>query len=342
MKKNCGWDGRHSSTLMDTSRGDTASKMDELERQAWTWLRRLQSGDVRPWDARAFRRWLKSSPAHAAAFRAAREDWALMRPAAGDLLRSDLETAATYERLHERGRMRRRVFLGAAAGAAAATVAMLHPPAGLWPSPAEWGADYRTATGEQRRVALGDDVSVTLNTRTSVRRRQERGLAGMELIAGEAAVDLGQDAAFVVTAGSGRSVAVGARFEVRNLYGKVCVTCLEGAVRVEHPSGMRLLAARRQAVYDDMSLGASTPIDPSILSAWRKGRLVFEQTPLAQVVDEINRYRPGRVVLMNDTAARQPVSGSFDIAMLDLALSQLERTFDLHARALPAGLYVLS
>ncbi len=78
------------------------------------------------------------------------------------------------------------------------------------------------------------------------------------------------------------------------------------------------------------------------VSAWRKGMLVFRQTPLTDVIEEINRYRRGRVVLMNASLAHQPVSGSFDITLLDVAVAQLQRTFDLSARSLPGGLVVLS
>ncbi len=176
-------------------------------------------------------------------------------------------------------------------------------------------------------------------------RRQAVGgeTTGLELLTGEAAVDLlAPGMPFTVVAGVGRSLAESGRFEVRHLDGKVCVTCIEGAVRVEHPSGVRSLQARQQAVYDAATMSSVENIEPADVSAWRKGELVFRQTPLAQVLEEINRYRPGRVVLMNARARSKPVSGSFAIGLLDAALAQLQHTFDLHARSLPAGLYVLS
>lgn len=324
---------------------DDRAPADELERQAWAWLRRLHSGDVRAMDAEAFKQWLRTSPAHKSVFSAARKEWARIRPAAGGVLRTNPEAAALHEQAlhgHYRGR---RAFLGAAMGAAAAAgVAVLHPPLSLWPSPHEWGADDRTATGEQRTLALAQRVQVTLNTQTSVRRQTVDGeTTGIDLITGEAAVDLfGPGMSFTVTAGVGRSLAESGRFEVQHLDGTVCVTCIEGAVRVAHPSGVRLLQARQQTVYDAASVSGVANIEPADVSAWRKGELVFRQTPLAQVVEEINRYRPGRVVLMNAAARSKPVSGSFAIGLLDVALAQLQHTFDLHARSLPAGLYVLS
>lgn len=331
---------------MNTSVDDHEYPRGEPQRQAWVWLRLLHSGDVTTWDAEGFQRWLHANPAHRAAFSEAKRRWAIFKPVAGEVLRARAETAEFHERsLHGQSFMGRRAFLGAAVSAAAvAGVAVAFPPADLWPSPAEWGADYRTSTGEQRVVALNDVTQVTLNTQTSIR-RQTTGdeTVGIDLLAGEAAIDLSAGGKrFAVSAGVGRSLAEAGRFEVRHLEGKVCVTCIDGAVRVDHPSGSRSLQAGQQTVYDKRLLAGIVGIDTAKASAWRSGELVFNQTKLIDVLAEINRYRPGRVLLMNDAVRNQPVSGSFYIASLDQALSQLQHTFDLNSRSLPGGLLVLS
>ncbi|MCY1243608.1 fec operon regulator FecR [compost metagenome] len=132
------------------------------------------------------------------------------------------------------------------------------------------------------------------------------------------------------------------QFEVRHLEGKVCVTCVEGTVRVEHPAGVRQLQARQQTIYHATSVSGISRVEPQAVPAWRLGVLVFNQTRLTDAIEEINRYRPGRVMLVNDTVRNKPVSGRFAIASLDLALWQLQEAFDLHARSLPGGLLVLS
>lgn len=315
-----------------------------LEAQAWDWLRLLTSGDAREVDAQQFRRWIKASPLHQAAYNDVKRRWDAIEAPARELLRVKPEAAtlgACRPRLAPGGR---RAFLGAAISAAAvAGVAVLHPPLGLWPAPDEWNADDRTATGERRTLALSAGVDVMLNTRTSVRRQTDGGkLVGLDLITGEAAIDLTGGGAFAVVAGVGRSLLESGRLEVRHLHGKVCVTCIEGSVRVQHPAGARQLHARQQMVYGASSLGDIASIDPKTVSAWRQGMLVFNQAPLADVLDEINRYRSGRVVLMNDAVRNKPVSGRFSTASLDLALWQLQESFQLHARPLPAGLLLLS
>ena len=51
---------------------------------------------------------------------------------------------------------------------AAAGYIMVRTPFGLWPSIKRLFADYRTGKGERRKVALTPDVSLELNTLTSV------------------------------------------------------------------------------------------------------------------------------------------------------------------------------
>lgn len=338
---------------MRTYLDNRTDPLDErLRKQAWIWLRTLNSGDVKSWDLEGFRRWLHTSQAHKDAFNAAKQEWEAYRPVAGEVLRRDPDVAgidAHLQRGNQQGRWNRRAFLGAAIGTAAVAtgVAVIHPPGGLWPAPGEWRADYRTGTGEQRAIDLADQVRLTLNTQTRIRRRTAGDrIVGIDLLAGEAAIDLPHAFAggrpFTVVAGAGRILASGGRFEVRRLQGKACVTCVEGVIRMEHPQGQRQLLARDRMFYDDSALGSVEHIDPRQLPAWRKGELVFEKTPLIEVIDEINRYRPGRVVLMNASVREQPVSGSFYIAALDKVLDVLRLTFNLDARSLPGGLLVLS
>jgi transmembrane sensor len=337
---------------------DSGRPSDALQQEAQVWLRRMTSGEVTQWDAQAFRRWQSASPLHRSAFDEAKRQWQAMKPAIGILLAADSSASKQGKSALPRRQRERRAFLGAAIGAAAAAgaAAVVYPPFGLWPSVGEWNADYRTATGEQRTIALGDAVDVAMNTQTSIRRQMTGAqLVGVDLVAGEAAIDLRRAGkSFSVTAGVGRSIAESApsaqsaqskqstRFEVRNLDGNICVTCLEGTVRVEHPGGKRLLQAQQQTTYDAHAIGGVTAVAAADVSAWRNGVLVFRQAPLADVIEEINRYRPGRVVLMADSLRDSAVSGRFPIASLDAVLLQIQHSFDLNARALPGGFLVLS
>jgi hypothetical protein len=167
--------------------------------------------------------------------------------------------------------------------------------------------------------------------------------AGLELLEGEAQVDVSSAQQFFrMTAGVGRVSAQAAEFEVRYLDGRTRITCLQGQVLIEHPAGQRQLQGRQLAVYDSRSISEIAAADVDGALAWRRGEMVFTQAPLPAVLDEINRYRPGRVVLVGDAVRDKTVTARIRIVDIETALLQIQRSFDLSARSLPAGLLLLS
>lgn len=317
---------------------------EQLQREAQAWVRRLTSGSATQRDAQAFRRWRATSPLHAEAFAEAQRWWRSLDPALTRVVARNETLAARLGAHGRRPAMGRRTFLAGAAGlAAVAAGAAVLAPVDFRQRLDAWQADYRTAAGEQRQIALTDHVNVEMNTLTSIASREADGhVVGMELIAGEAAIDMSAAATpFTVSAGVGRSVAAGGHFQVRYTGASVCVTCVDGSLRVEHPLGVRTLAGREQIRYDRHTLGEVVRTDVNALSAWRNGVLVFRQTPLAQVIDEINRYRPGQVVLLDRHAGRREVNGRFAIGMLDTVLVEIQHTYGLQAHRLPGGVLLL-
>jgi len=322
---------------------------DELELQAHAWLRRLKSGTARAADAQALRRWCATSAAHARAFEQAQRMWDELLPAAVLAGAGDPELSALRNKQSRKqtSGMSRRAFMGGALAtscAAIAGVALIHPPLDLWPSAADaWRADFRTAAGEQRGIELASGVSVEMNTRSAIAVQTLRGEAvGIDLLDGEVAVDATKrNQPFVVSAAGGRTSSLDARFELRHMGNAVCVTCIEGMVKVASGGDEVVLRAAQQVTYDSQAIQAIRSINPIDASAWRSGILSFRQTALAQVVAEINRYRPGRVVLMAKGMADKPVSGRFHIRDLDKAIAQIQRLFKLDVTSLPGGLVLL-
>ncbi|MEW6644687.1 MAG: FecR domain-containing protein [Pseudomonadota bacterium] len=322
---------------------DPSIDPDLLEREAHRWVTQLVSGEATVADAEALRRWIAQSPRHADAYAAAAARWKAFGPA-GEVLRA---AQATRRPPMARPVSRRFVLGGAGAMAAAAAVGYVgvRPPLALWPSIGELTADYRTATGEQRRVALADHVSVQLNTQTSlVLGPAADGDNQVRLLAGEAAFATAPETArsLVVEAGDGRTVATRARFDVRRVADDVCVSCLEGHVRVERRAQAAMIGAGQQIRYGAAGLGEAITIDPAEAAAWQNGVLVFRFTPLSDVVAEINRYRHGRVILLNAALAAKPVNGRFQISRIDDALGWIGQAVGARARALPGGVVLLS
>ena len=121
-----------------------------------------------------------------------------MRPSAPPA-RPDRRAQAPFAPAALAAGRRRRAF------ASLAAVGLLRPPLGLWPSYAEMQADYRTATGEQRRYALdAQQLTLALNTQTSLNVATRDGRPEIELVAGEAAIQARRDQPCLVKAGAAR------------------------------------------------------------------------------------------------------------------------------------------
>jgi transmembrane sensor len=331
-----------------TNDKDIRLDLDPVKDEALQWVERLTSGRATPSDAEALQRWRRQSTAHAAAFTEASKLWKNIGSAGRNLR---LRGEASAELASASRSMGRRAFLtgGATALAATAAYGIVRPPLGLWPSWEELTADYRTATGEQRELTLNDSVMVRLNTKTSLSVQSADGSVGqIRLVAGEASFTAMKQSAnpLVVLAADGRTIAQGARFDVRHLDGSagrsVCITCIEGNVRVEQHDDSAVIGSGQQLRYDGYKLGPTTAVDPTIVTAWQHGVLIFRATPLVEVVEEINRYRPGKVVVVNEALGRSPVSGRFRIDHMEEIFDRLEKGFGAKFRTLPAGIVLLS
>ncbi|MDE1172639.1 MAG: FecR domain-containing protein [Parvibaculaceae bacterium] len=305
------------------------------------WLSLLSSGTATTADGEALKRWCREDPSHAEAYAKAARMWEMLAPVAAQAPGPDMATATVMPR-----QMGRRAFLGGAIAASAACAAyvVIHPPLDIWPSLAELGADVRTATGERRRIDVAQDVEVDLNTRSSLALpAASDGSRHIELISGEAIITAGPKAAeaCIVMAGEGRIFAHDARVDVRHDGARIRVVCLDGQVRVEHQAQAVTLAAREQVVYDGGGFQGAGTADPSVVAAWQQGRLIFRRQPLSQVIDEVNRYRPGRIVLLDSSLGRRLIDASFHLDRLENVIVYLRQAFDARITALPGGVILV-
>ncbi|ALX85144.1 iron dicitrate transport regulator FecR [Achromobacter denitrificans] len=315
------------------------------DRDARHWLLTLTSGAATEADAEAFRAWLRADPGHEAAFAEQKRLWQALGPA----VREEAAARATTRRPSRSGR---RAFLGGAVAASAAYLAW-RPPLGLWPGLDELGADYRTATGEQRRVALGDALELELNTQTRINVRSAAASAGavIELAAGEAEVRVGRQAdanpalpapVAQVVAGAGRVSAREALFNLRYLGGEASLCCLAGSVQLAHSQGTYEVGAGQELRYDDRRVMPPAKVNTEAVTAWRRGWLVFDRVPLADVVDELNRYRRGRLVLLNRQLGQRRVQARFALAQVADAEQLIRDAYGAEVTRLPGGVVLLS
>ena len=290
-----------------------------LHGEARDWLVLLTSGQATVADAKALRQWCAQSPEHAEAFEQAKRLWQQLTPAL---------TEAQAPR-----HFGRRAFLGGALAASAALV-MVHisVPGGF----AGLSADYHTAVGEQRRVDLREGISLELNTQTRISRREQ----GIELLEGEVEVQVAQP--LTVQAGAGWLSASQARFNVRKTDHSVCVTCIEGWLAVEVQGRSVRLDSGRQLTYDAAGLGPVVTVDTEAVIAWREQVLVFNNATLDTVIDEINRYRPGMLVLLNRELGKRRVQARFSLEQLPGVALLIRDAYGAKCTELPGGVVLLS
>lgn len=330
-------DGRSIVTAEDDGR-------DALLDEALDWVARLKAGAPTRADVEALGRWRAHSPAHEEAFRKAARLFRNAGVAAGELAGHvttiDLAPSGHGPRP---GVLARRALLGGAMATAAAGYLIVRPPFGMWPSLEELSADYRTGKGEQRKVAVSPDVSLELNTQTSVALRVVSDETRIELIAGEASVTAMRPSArpFVMLAANGRISATQGDFNARCLDGHVRISCLNGIVHVAHGGQTVQLRAAEQVAYSLGGFEAPVPVDPAQVAAWQAGLLIFRDQTLADVVDEVNRYRSGKIIITNPELKLRVVNGTFQISKLGDFVLQVQQLFGAQVRSLPGGVVLL-
>lgn len=296
--------------------------------QATYWLTLLTSGLASEEQRRAFRIWLAAAPAHRAAWKEAEKFWhQLDRLAAIPSVAADASP-----------RRHRRRPAGAARHWAAAVLLL---GVALWVHASPWlYADYATAAGEGRTVDLADGSQLQLNTRTALS-FEHSGTRRLTLHQGEVFVRVSADPAhpFEVDTPAGTVRALGTAFEVRLADDGAVVTVYEHAVRVSPTRGEALasLEQGQRAAFSGERVAGTETVDLERSSAWRRNRLVFQDRPLAQVVEELNRYRRFPMIVADPRIGALPVSGVFDTRDTDAALAMIENSLTLGCLRLPGG-----
>lgn len=324
---------------------EQTTELDPIQRQAFEWIARFVSGEMGATELEAMKAWYRQGPAHVAAYAEARRLWHSLGPVAGaSLAQGAVEAPRSVARADvASSRLSRRAVMGGAIAASAAAYCVVRPPLGLWPSYAELTADYRTEAGGRQLVKLTDAVSLELNTRTSVAIRSQTAAGQqIELLSGEAAISNGAASPVTVVAADGRITALEADFNLRLDGREVSISCLKGSLTVERGGSTTSLSTRQQVSYGGEGIAPVSEFNPSAITAWRRGMLLFDFTPVEQVIAEVNRYRAGRIILLNNEIGRRLLSARLRTNETDKLIVQLVRLFGARARELPGGIVVLT
>lgn len=325
----------------------TEHETDEVELRAAVWVARLDGGPLTPAERASLRDWLEAMPDHRAAFEEAAATWrdlAALRRDPGPLR----DLAAT-NRPRPSSPTRRAGRLGAVIG-----LLLLAGGLARYQFGDPWllaTADYRTEPGEVRSVTLPDGSVAELGPASAIaveftaQERRVRLLAG-EVFFAAAPRSGAENRSFVVEAGGGTTTALGTQFVVEDEGEGADVLAVEHQIEValDH-GGLRqdvVLSPGQEVGYrQSLGLGRVRTRDVATATAWRRGMLVFSGSRLGHVVETLNRYRRGRIVILDSTLADRRVSGVFATKDLDDAIETITAELGVSARSIYPFMTVL-
>ena len=298
------------------------------EQAAYAWLSLLHDHPSSG-DQVTFSHWLQADPAHAEAYAQAQVVWELSEAPARTLAAEDALALQGYlDAMNRSGQYPVRRWAG---GLAVAACLLLMVGMSVGWQPMRWlddlGADYVSAPGEIRTVTLADQSQVTLDADSAI---------AVDFTGGERHVHLRRGAGFfsvvhtgepfVVDAEQGQARVLGTQFEVRLQPVGAQVTVLSGRVGVtaHRQAAQQIVGAGQQVTYGAGSAEQLQSVDSEAQLAWRQGWFNYYRAPLADVVNDLGRYYPGRILLLNDELAARRVSGSFPSKDPRAVLSSLQ------------------
>ena len=195
--------------------------------------------------------------------------------------------------------------------------------------------DYATGVGEQRSVTLADGSVVDLNARTRIRVNYTRAEREIDLLEGQALFVDTEDPLrpFIVRSRGAIVRAIGTEFDINREVTRTVVTVLDGRVAVlagrPPPNGSAVRSAASPPLPDvpgsppillsageQLAISAGVAAKPhradlSAATAWQRRQLVFDDSRLADVVNEFNRYNRRRLTIESPALDDLRISGVY-------------------------------
>ena len=170
-----------------------------------------------------------------------------------------------------------------------------------------------TDIGGRTLLNFADHTQIELDTDTTVRVRMTTAQRTVWLEKGEAWFHVAHDAAhpFTVVVGKHRITDIGTEFLVRRDADDVDVALLSGRAALNADGTQTAtLNPGEEALATPVLLSVvrRTPQQLADELAWRRGMLVFRDTPLAEVVREFNRYNMTKLVIADPAIAGKKIT----------------------------------
>lgn len=178
-----------------------------------------------------------------------------------------------------------------------------------------------TSIGEKKAVVLDDGTKITLNANTILSYPKIFSGKSREVtLQGEAFFEVSHDPGkpFIVHTHNGMEIEVlGTRFNVKSYSEDLSIetTLVSGKVRVleEKDNKAVVLNPSQRATYlKDEDKLIIDKVLPDNLTAWRQGKLVYDETPIRQVISDLKRAYKVSIEVRSEEIMDFEYTGVFD------------------------------
>lgn len=317
--------------------------------EASDWLTRHSgSGDAQA--PEQFERWIEADPRHLETYERLARTWDDLGGLRHLRARADPNTQFpnTARRIQNglAALARPPVVMGGAVLAAIMAVLYLGPWA---PAPAP---RFETDIAEIEPIELADGSRVTLGASSGLDVAFTPADREIVLRSGQAFFEVAHNAnrPFIVRAGDVAVRVVGTKFEVSRLAARTIVSVQEGVVVITLSGRSDTLHAGDRLVIDhDGQSFFSRPatvdlaeIQPTHVAPWRQGRLVYDDTPLREVIADLNRYHAPGLELADRATGDIRVTASFRADDVEGFLNDLSSAFPVRVSEDTRGHYLIA
>lgn len=205
-----------------------------------------------------------------------------------------------------------------------------------------------TFNKEQKEIVLLDGSIVQLNSKSSISYPENFSMKERKLIlSGEAFFSVTKDKnrPFIVLTDNARTTVLGTKFNVCSRNEKTEVIVKEGLVNLSpldaESKGINISKDEISFIDEDQKTHKPQKINSDYLIGWLKGNLVFVNTPLKDVIDELTRYYDIPVHINSEEVKNKGLSGSFNNKNIEEVLSMISLTYNLKFEKTNDG-YILS
>ncbi|MFC3396088.1 FecR family protein [Brenneria rubrifaciens] len=296
----------------------------EIRQQAAFWAVRLAESPLGDKQEQALQQWLRQDPRHQFVLQQTRQLWQELGSLSAEQKQA-FQPAVTPKKRVAYWRVAALLLLGLSFATAWLSDGFLM-----------LRADYR-AEHQVRHVTLPDGSRVDLDAGSAIALDYSSGQRRVKLLQGNARfsaapVDAQEKRPFLVAAAAGTTQALGTQFIIQNTPKMTTVGVIEHRVQVTAGGQTLTLDEQQAAGYNPQGMVRLSDWNSATDGDWTRGLLIFEQRPLSEVINRINRYHDKVLIVSGKPLRQRKVSGIFSLSGLDDALKII--TAELGAKTL--------